>query len=92
MYSESLLQDMDNVQHAVYPLSGISMHNIQSTTGLSRHCIQFTPAKVHNSTSNLYPIVISSKTQVAFLIASEYCVHLWSDVQSISLRKRLECV
>ena len=43
---------------------------------------QFTPVKVHNNTSSLYPLDISSKTQVAFLIANEYCVHLWSDVHS----------
>ena len=67
-----LLQDMDNVQNAVNPLSDISMYTIQSTTNLSRHCIHFTPVKVYNNTSSLYPIDISSKTQVAFLIVSEY--------------------
>ena len=59
------------------------MHNIQSTPNLFRQCIQFTPVKVHHNTSNLYPVVISSKTQVAFLIASKYYVHVWSDVQSL---------
>ena len=55
---------------------------------------KFTPVKVHNNTSNLYPLVISSKTQVAFLIASEYYVHLvvrctvWINPIFISRRAR----
>ena len=59
------------------------MHNIQSTAYLSRQCIQFTRVRVQNNTSSLYPLDISSKTQVAFLIASEYYGHVWSDVQSL---------
>ena len=59
------------------------MHNMRSTANLPRQCIQFTPVKVHNNTSSLYPIDISSKTQVAFLKASEYYVHVWSDVHSL---------
>ena len=66
------LQDMDNVQNAVNPLSVIYMH-----------CVQFTPVKVHNNTGSLYSLDISSKTQVSFLIASKYYVHVWSGVQSL---------
>ena len=61
------------------------MHSIQSTANLSRQYIQFTAVKVHNNTSSLYPLYISYKTQVAFLIASEYYVHVWSDVQSLNM-------
>ena len=78
----TVLQDKDNVQNAVNTLSVKRMHNIRSTANLSRQCIQFTPVKVHN-TSSLYPLDISSKTQLAFLTASEYQVHLWPDVQYI---------
>ena len=55
------------------------IQSIHSTANLSRHCIQFTPARVHN-TSSLYPLDISSKMQTAFLIASEYYVPLWSGI------------
>ena len=74
---------MDNVQNAVNPLCGISMHNIQSTTNLSRYCIQFTPVKAHNNTNSLYPLDISANSPVAFLIASKYYVHVWPDVQPL---------
>ena len=54
-----------NVHNTANPLSGISMNNIQSTANLSRHCIQFSQVEVHNNTSSLYPLDISSTTQVA---------------------------
>ena len=76
-----LLQDVDNVQNAVNSLSVIWMYNIQniqSTINLSRWCIQFTPVKVHSNTS-----YIIFQNTIALLIASEYKVHLWSDVHSL---------
>ena len=78
-----LLQDMDNIQNTANPLSDISMHNIQSTANLSRHCIEFAPTRVHHDTRSLYPLDSSSKTSLAFFIASECYVPLWSDEQSL---------
>ena len=51
-----LLQDMDNVQNAVNLTLHAEAKSIQSTANLSRHCSQFTPAKVYN-TSSIYVTV-----------------------------------
>ena len=57
---------------------GTISKNIQSAINLSRQCIQFTPVKVHSNTS-----YIIFQNTIALLIASEYKVHLWSDVHSL---------
>ena len=89
---------MDNVQNAVNPLSGRTAHDtwtqtIQSTANLlinkSRHCILFTPTRIHHNTRSLYPLDISYKRQLAFLLASEYYVNLWSDVQCLSTAMKM---
>ena len=68
------------VDHTLYP----DTNNIQSTrnllSGRSRHCIQFTPKRVHN-TRTLHPLVSSSRHNS--FIASEYHVRLSSDVQRL---------
>ena len=73
--------------HTLYP----DVNNAQSTgnpfSDRSRHCIQFTPTKVQSQAikykRSLYPLDNSSKTQLAFCIASKCYVHLWSDVQHL---------
>ena len=54
------------------------MDNVQNAVSLSRQCIQFTPVKVHSNTSN-----IVFQDTITLLIASDYKVHLWSDVHSL---------
>ena len=39
--------------------------------------------RLHHNTRSLYPFDSSYKTQLAFLIANEYYVHLWPDVQRL---------
>ena len=71
---------MDNVQNAVNQLSSRTTHcmqtqkGIQSAANLSRLYRKFTPAKVHSNLSSSDPLGISYKTQVAYVIGSEYSV------------------
>ena len=72
--TSTLYPEVNNVDNTANPLSGISMHNIQNTADLSRHCIQFAPTRVHHNTRSLHSLDSSSKTSLAFLIANEYFV------------------
>ena len=79
---QTVYPDADNIQSTANPLSS------RSTL-----CIQFTPTRVHHNTRSLYPLVNSSKTQLALLIANECCVHLWSDVRlytAMEMARRLK--
>ena len=83
----------ENVQNTANPLFGRNAHYIQiqtksevqqilslvnSDTVSSSLQQDFTTQEVY-----IHVLVISSKTQLAFLIANEYFVHLWSDIQHL---------
>ena len=82
----SPLQDMDNVLNAVNPLSGRT--TLYAGEEVSR-VQQIYPDTVASSLQQTFTTIqvlhidSSSKTQEAFLIASEYYVHLWSGVQHL---------
>ena len=83
------LQDRDNVQNAINPLSGRTTHCVQTKKYPKYIKSIQTLYPVHTSNSSITkyksicPVDSSFKTQLAFCIASEYYVHLWPSVQCL---------
>ena len=75
-----LYPDTNNIQSTTNPLSSRSTHCIQMQT-ISK--VQQIYSLVENQTLYTGDSNKSSKTQLPFLIESEYYVHLWSDVQHV---------
>ena len=74
-----------NVQYPKYPKYNKSvqtMYLVHSSKSSQQHKLYYIPKQVILYSKTATQVILYSKT-IALLIASEYKVHLWSDVHSL---------